>query len=171
MFSMLRSVGFLIGLGLCLSLSSAQVPAPGPTDTEPYDIYSTVLQVMHPNVTEWMILNKTHGFAFCSTPARDQEVLYRPVLDDYTRKNKTTLSLERKFSLGNYLLVGDRQGAGNTKHDTTTVFSAVGFNPERTRAAVCFRVTSNGTCSVLVKNDGTWKFDKGWRGDGCGWAY
>jgi hypothetical protein len=166
-----RSVEFLIGLGLCLRMSCAQGPASTAEDTAPYEIYSTVLQVIHPNVAEWMILNETHGFAFCSTPARDQEALYRPMLDDYTRKNKTTAPLERKFSLGNYLLVADQQGAGNSKQDTTVVFSAVGFNPERTRAAVCFWVTSNGTCSVLVKSDGTWKFDKGWRGNGCGWAY
>jgi hypothetical protein len=167
-FSMNRPVGFLLGLGVCLRAFFAQVPASGPEDTEPYEIYSTVLQVMHPNVTEWMILNKTRGFAFCSTPARDQDALYRPMLDDYTRRNKTTVPLERKFNLANYLLVGDQQGAGKTKQDTATVFSAVGFNQERTRAAVCSWINSNGGCSVLVKSDGTWKFDKGWRGNGCG---
>jgi hypothetical protein len=171
MFLMNRSVGFLLGLGLCLRLSCAQVSASGPQNTEPYEVYSTVLRVLYPNVTEWMILNKTRGFAFCSTPARDQDALYRPVLDDYTRKNKTTVPLERKFNLGNYLLVGDQQGAGNTKQDTATVFSAVGFNQERTRAAVCSWINGNGGCLVLLKTEGRWNVDKGWRGDGCGWAY
>ena len=171
MFSMSRSADLLIVLTLCLRGSCAQIPPSGAEDKEPYQIYSTLLQIMHPNVTEWIILNKTHDFAFCSTPAPDQDALYLPMLDDYTRKNKTTVPLERKFSLGNYLLVGDQQGAGNTKQDTATVFSAVGFNPERTRAAVCSWVFSSGGCSVLVKSDGTWRFDKGWRGNGCGWAY
>ena len=124
----------LLGLGFCLNVSFTQVPAVAPEDTEPYEIYSAVLQGMHPNVMEWRILNKTRGFAFCSNPARDQNALYRPVLDDYARKNKVTVSLERKFSLVNYLLVGDQQAAGNTKHDTVVIFSAVGFNQERTRA-------------------------------------
>ena len=128
-----RPFAFLIGLGLCLRISCAQ--------PESYTIYSTVLQLMHPNVPEWMILNKTRAFPFCSTPARDQEALYRSMLDDYTR---------------------------NAKHDTATAFSAVSFNPERTRAAVCFWVSSNGARQMLAKSDGTWNFDKAWGGNGCG---
>jgi hypothetical protein len=90
------------------------------------------------------------------------------MLDDYIRKNKKMVLFERKFNLTNYLLVGSQQWAARS---TIAAFSVVGFNPERTRAAVCFWAVSSGTCSVLLKSDSAWQFDKGWRGDGCGWAY
>jgi hypothetical protein len=65
--SMECSVRFLVGLGLCMTAVCAQpfqVPASEPEETESYEIYSTVLQVMHPNVTDWMIKKETRGFAF-----------------------------------------------------------------------------------------------------------
>ena len=169
-----RTIGFLIGLCLCLRAFWAQplqVPAAETQEKESYEIYSTVLQAAHPNIREWVILNKTRGYEFCPPPAPDQDSLYRSMLDDYARKNKTTMPLERKFSLDNYLLVSDTQGAGNTKPSNVVVFSSVGFNPERTRAAVCFWANSYGTCSVLVKSEGIWRMDKDWRGGGCFWAY
>jgi hypothetical protein len=49
-------------------------------------------------------------------------------------------------------------------------FSAVGFNKDRTRAAVCVWIGSGGTCHVLIKKDDIWQIDKNWRGDGCGWS-
>jgi hypothetical protein len=173
--SMECSVRFLAGLGLCMTAVCAQpfqAPASEPEKKESYEIYSTVLRVMHPNVVEWMIRNETGAFPFCSTPARDQDALYRPMLDDYVRKNKKMVLLERKFNLTNYLLVGSQQWAArSTNRSTIATFSVVGFNPERTRAAVCFWAVSSGTCSVLLKSDGAWEIDQGWRGDGCVWAY
>jgi hypothetical protein len=62
-------IRFLIGLTFCLRASWAQplqVPAIEPEGKEPYEIYSTVLQAMHPNVREWVILNKTRGYDFAS---------------------------------------------------------------------------------------------------------
>jgi hypothetical protein len=172
--SMECSVRFLVGLGLCMTAVCAQpfqAPASEPEKKESYEIYSTILQVMHPNVTDWTIINETRGFAFCSTPARDQDALYRPMLDGYILKNKKMVLLERKFKLANYVLVGPEEWTRSTNRKIIAAFSVVGFNPERTRAAVCFWADSSGTCSVLLKSDGAWQFDKGWRGDGCGWAY
>lgn len=51
-----------------------------------------------------------------------------------------------------------------------SVFSAVGFNPDRTHAAVCFWAHNGGTCSILIKAKGTWQIDRDWRGGRCGWA-
>ena len=174
MFSVEHPSGIIVGLALCLgALCTQPLPlhAAEPEDTESYQIYTTVLQVLHSNVAAWTIMKDTRGFEFCATPARDQAAIYRPMLDDYNLKNKTAVPLEGRLGLSNYLLTGPQDGTGNTKPNDTAVFSAVGFNPERTRAAVCFWAVSNGTCSFLVKNDGAWQFDKAWRGDGCGWAF
>jgi len=171
MFSVIRPAELVIVLGLCLTISRAQAPASGPEEAESYEVYSAVLHRGDSNRADWKILDKTYAFAFCPVPAPDQDSLYRPTLDDYTRKNKTTVPLERKFGLENYLLVSDRRGAGNTTHGANVILSAVGFNPDRTRAAVCFWIVSSGTCSVLIKSDGAWTLDKGWHGNGCGWAY
>jgi hypothetical protein len=173
--SMECPVRFLVGLSLCITAVCAQplqVPSSKLEEKESYEIYSTVLRVMHPNVTDWMITKETHGFEFCSTPVRDQNTFYRPMLDDYIQKNKKTVPLEWKFKLSNYLLVDPQQGAARSANRNTSVtFSAVGFNPARTRAAVCFWAVNSGTCSILIKSGDAWQFDKGWRGDGCGWAY
>ena len=126
---------------------------------------------MHSNVTAWTVIKETRGFEFCSTPARDQDSIYRPILDDYIRKNKETVFLERKFQLVNYVLAGPEEWKRSMNRKAIAAFSVVGFNPERTRAAVCFWADHSGTCPVLLKTGGTWQFDKGWRGDGCGWAY
>jgi hypothetical protein len=168
------SVRFLAGLGLCMTAFYAQVfqvAASEPEEKESYEIYSAMLQVMHSNVMAWTIIKETRGFEFCLTPARDQDALYRPVLDDYIRKNKKTVALERKFSLANYVLADPEEWGRSTKGKIIAAFSVVGFNPDRTRAAVCYWADSGGTCSVLLKSDGAWQVDKGWRGDGCGWAY
>src|ERR1700682_3438409 len=116
------SVRFLVGLGLCVTAIRAQAfldPTPEPEKTESYEIYSTMLRAARPNATYWTIVNETHGFPFCSTPPRDQDALYRPMLDDYLRKNKKAIQLERRFNLTNYLLVGSEQWAARSANRNT----------------------------------------------------
>jgi hypothetical protein len=139
-------------------------------EKESYDIYSTVLQIKEPNVTGWTIIQETRGFELCSKPTRDQDVIYRPMIDDYVLKNRKTLVLERQFKLPQYTLAAPEEWTRSTNGRIFAVLSAVGFNQDRTRATVCFWAHSSGTCSILIKNKGTWQIDPDWRGDGCGWA-
>ena len=73
----------------------------------------------------------------CLEPARDQDSIYRPLIDDYALKNKKTVVLERKFTLSAYTLVGPEAWAG-AQSSNLAVLSAVGFNRERSRALLCF---------------------------------
>ena len=147
---------------------------------ESYEIYSTVLKVKEPAVLEWTIVEETRPFQMCLEPARDQQI-YRPMIDDYAFKNRKSLVLQRKFKLSAYTLATTedwdkaysitRNPSKNTQHRTFAVFSAVGFNRDRTRALLCFWANSSGTCYFMVKQDGKWEIDRAWRGGGCGWAY
>ena len=152
----------------------------GEEDAESYVVYSTALKVKEPAVLEWAIVRETRAFQMCLEPARDQESIYRPMIDDYALKNKKTLILHRKFKLSAYTLVGKeawadpqsiaRDPARNTQKTTLAVFSGVGFNRDRTRALLCLWANTSGTCYFMAKKDGTWQIDRSWHGSGCGWA-
>jgi hypothetical protein len=139
-------------------------------EKESYDIYSTLLQIKDPKVAGWKIIQETRAFELCLKPAPDQDSIYRPIIDDYVLKNRKTLVLERKFKLPQYTLADPEEWTRSTNGRIFAVFSAVGFNPDRTRATVCFWAHSSGTCSILIKKEGTWQIDRDWHGDGCGWA-
>ena len=138
-------------------------------EKESYDIYSTVLQIKEPNVTDWTIIQATRSFEPCSKPTRDQDAIYRPMIDDYVVKNRKTLVLQRKFQLPKYTLAAPEEWTRSANGSIFAVFSAVGFNMDRTRAAVCFWAHNSGTCSILIKKKATWQIDRDWPG-GCGWA-
>jgi hypothetical protein len=143
-------------------------------DEASYEIYSTVLKAKEPLVLDWTIVRETRAFNMCLEPARDQQLIYRPMIDDYAFKNRKTWVLQRKFNLGAYTLVGPEAWAsttGNTKNRTLAVLSAVGFNGDRTRALLCFWAKTSGTCDFIVKQEAKWQIDRSWRGSACGWAY
>ncbi len=135
-----------------------------------YNIYSTVLKVQEPDVPIWTIIQNTKNFALCLKPAHDEEGIYRSVIEDYAEKNKKVFVLEQKFSLAAYTLAGPEEWSSTNRGKAIAVFSAIGFNPDRTRAAVCFWARSGGTCNFLIQQQGAWQVDRNWRGDACGWA-
>ena len=125
-------------------------------EAESYEIYSTVLKVKEPAVLEWTIVEETRPFQMCLQPARDQQSIYRPMIEDYAFKNRKTLVLQRKFKLSAYTLVSPvtwakaqsitRNSSRNTQNRTFAVLSAVGFNRDRTRALLCFFANHSGAC-------------------------
>jgi hypothetical protein len=74
------------------------------------------------------------------------------VSDDYASKKEKTLVLERKFKLSEYTLIGEEDTGREF-----AVFSAVGFNRDRTRALLCWKGHTSGTCQSKVKKKGTWR--------------
>jgi hypothetical protein len=138
-------------------------------EKQSYEIYSAVLEIREPRVSSWLIVQKTRGFEFCMKSGRDQDAIYRPMIQDYVQKNQKTVLLARKFNLPEYTLVTPEEWTRSTKGRSFAVFSAVGFNPDRTRATVCFWASSTGTCSMLVKKS-TWQIDRDWYGQSCFWA-
>jgi hypothetical protein len=139
-------------------------------EKESYDIYSTALTLKEPGIKAWKIIQETHGWDLCSRPKPDQESVYRAMVEDYTEKNRKTLVFQRRFTLPRYSLV--RPDGGTWLYDRDIAqFSAVGFNTERTRAAVCLWAADSGTCFILTKSEGSWKPDRDWHGDGCAWAF
>jgi hypothetical protein len=149
-------------------------------EAESYEIYSTVLKVTEPAVLEWTIVQETRAFQMCLGPAPDQQI-YRPMIDDYALKNRKSIGLQRKFKLSAYTFVTTeawgkassitRNPPANTQNRTFAVFSAVGFNRDRTRALLCLFANHSGTCYFTVKQEGKWQIDRAWRGGGCGFAY
>jgi hypothetical protein len=127
-----------------------------------------VLKMKAPYVNAWTIIQETREL--CSEPKPDQNAIYRSMVDDYILKNKRTLVLRRRFNLPQYTLGSPGEWTRSTNGRIVAVFSAVGFKPDRTRAAVCFWADSGGTCFILIKKNGTWQIDRDWHGDGCGWA-
>jgi hypothetical protein len=105
----------------------------------------------------------------CLQPARDQESVYQPIIDDYALHNRATVVLQRKFKLPAYTLAGPE--VFHVGKRTVAVLSAVGFSRDRTRAMLCIWANDSGTCDVVVKQEDKWQIDRGWRGNGCGWAY
>jgi hypothetical protein len=135
-----------------------------------YDIYSAVLTTQKPAVPEWKIVQETRAFQMCSQPARDQDSIYLPMIDNYALKNKKAVVLQRRFKLSAYTLVGPKAWAG-AQRNNLAVLSAVGFNRDRTRALLCFWANASGTCSFMVKQETRRQIDRSWRGTACVWAY
>jgi hypothetical protein len=191
---MQRVPQFVIGLtflAVPFEMSSQQNPTSSTTAAEPslnpedeaesYEIYSTVLKVNEPAVLEWTIVQETRAFQMCLEPAPDQQFIYRPMIDDYALKNTKSIGLQRKFKLSAYTFVTTeawgkassvtRNPPANTQNRKFAVFSAVGFNRDRTRALLCLFANHSGACYFTVKQEGKWQIDRAWRGGACGWAY
>lgn len=166
-----RSTALFLALSLTQSASPQAPPKlPLKDQNDSYAIYSAVLQTKAPNVKAWTIVQQTRDFKLCLNPAPGQEFIYRPLFDDYALKNKQAFVLERKFNLPGYTLVAPEEWTRKPPPRAFAVFSAVGFNSDHTRAAVCLWGRTSGTCNVLIKSTSVWLIDKAWRGDGCGWA-
>jgi hypothetical protein len=127
----------------------------------------------------------------------DQKSTYLPLIEDYVTKNMKKLMLKRKFDLPTFALIGPvetkaiqerwqpRAASSPSSNsadvsfplDATVIFqiSAVGFNADRNRALVyvghnCGGLCGGGTYHLLVKKDGKWQVDRGYRGASCMWA-
>jgi hypothetical protein len=155
---------------LLMSRTAAGAALTPDEEKESYQIYSTLLEENNPRAEEWAIVQHTKAFEMCTRPAKEQESVYGPLFDDYALKNKQGLALEPHFKLPAYTMVSPEESARSTRSRSFAIFSAVGFNADRTRAAVCFWAGSGGTCQVLTKKDDIWQKDKNWRGGGCFWA-
>jgi hypothetical protein len=149
-----------------------------------YDIYSMLLRAemnMSWAGTTLKIQQETQPSAERGLPeansclqfATGRESVYGPLLADYILKNRKALPLDREFDLRSYELVakvGSRTILGS---DCVFLLSAVGFNPDGTRAFVCVshRCANHGggRCHLLVKTGGKWVTD-GDGGVGCGWG-
>lgn len=142
-------------------------------DTDAYAIYSVLLPAEQPTVRFWNITNQTERgpLPMCVTPAPDQEGIYRPVIEQFEIRNRERLALGRNFDLPAYRLV-------SREDKVLPVFevSAVGFNPEHTRALVyvghhCGSLCGGGTYHLMVKRNGKWEPDNEFRGGPfCAWV-
>lgn len=145
------------------STTAAETSLSPEDEAESYEIYSTVLKVNEPAVLEWTIVQETRAFQMCLEPAPDQQSIYRPMIDDYALKNRKSIGLQRKFKLSAYTFVTTeawgkassitRNPPANTQNRTFAVFSAVGFNRDRTRALLCLFANHSGTCYFAVKQE------------------
>lgn len=174
----------LLLIAASASAQQTSVPAPNTSseipklarleERESYSVYSEVLRIRKPDVTTWAIMQETRDFKFCLTPTQDLDANYRAVTDDYARKNKSKFILERMFDLPQYTLASPEQWFDRGTSRVFAIFSAVGFNVDRTRSGVCYTAGTSagnsGTCLFLVKKDGKWQDDNGYRGDGCGFG-
>jgi hypothetical protein len=174
-----------------LKLTAAEV-------RDSYEIYSILLRTEMPsqwNIRSWAIKQATETYpdfgatssiTECLQPPKDQESIYRPLIDDYVAKNKEKLVLERKFDLPQYALVGPADLKAIERRSRVddgfpfnayVIFhvSAVGFNRDGTRALVyvghnCGSLWGGGTYHFLVKKDGRWQIDREYGGMSCAWA-
>jgi hypothetical protein len=168
-------------------------------EKDSYEIYSILLRTEMPpqwNITAWAIKQETQTFPnggsmgfsvnMCLQPAKDQEPIYLPLIENYVAKNNKKLVLERKFDLPLYALIGPTEiqpiqhrsrAAAGFPFNATVIFhvSAVGFNGDGTRALVyvghdCGSLCGGGGYHRLVKRLGQWLDDRDYRGITCVWA-
>jgi hypothetical protein len=141
-------------------------------EQESYAIYGTILRTArYPRkVTTWQIRRETVSLEYCRKISGESAPIYQPVIDDYGARNRSKVVLERKFDLPSYEIftIGGNTRSGDDM--PIAGFSAVGFNQDLTRAAVCATIEYSGTCYMLVKKNGVWEHDKDYRGNGCAWA-
>jgi hypothetical protein len=179
---------------LTLALGSSPPSPPPAEEKDSYEIYSILLRAEMPpswKVTTWAIKQQTTTFPHlpsrqnfsnvrgCLNVSQDQQATYMPVIQDYEAKNNKPLVLARKFDLPQYSLVevGPNAIAPTISRTPSINFevSAVGFNPERTRALVyvghhCGQLCGGGQYHLLVKTREGWVNDREFRGISCAWA-
>jgi hypothetical protein len=148
-------------------------------DQDAYDIYSMLLRTELPpswRMKRWMIEQATRRgpLAMCIQPPTDQEPIYRPIIQDFERKNQRRFLLERNLDLPEYDLVAPSDRLQS--RDVLFEVSAVGFNGDHTRALVyvghhCGSTCGGGTYHLLAKKAGRWDVDHDFRGaPPCLWA-
>jgi len=141
-------------------------------DQDAYDIYSMLLRTEVPpswGVKRWMIKQATErgALAMCIQLPANQETIYRPIIQDFERKNQRRFLLERNFDLPEYYLVMPPDRVQSP--DVLFEVSAVGFNSDHTRALVyvghsCGRTCGGGTYHLMAKKAGRWDVDREFRG-------
>jgi hypothetical protein len=167
------------------SASAQQSAAQGPStsteipklarlqDRDSYDVYSDLLRTRKPEAPTWTIIQETRDFAFCLKSAQNLDPSYREVIDDYALKNQKKFVLEKMFNLPQYTLASPERWFDTGTSRMFAILSAVGFSVDRTHSGVCYMAGSaggsSGTCLFLVKKDGKWQEDDGYRG-GCGFG-
>jgi hypothetical protein len=143
-------------------------------ERDSYDVYSDLLRVTKPDIATWTIIQETKDFTFCLKPAQNLDPSYRQVIDDYALKNQNKFILERMFSIPQYTLASPERWFDRGTSRMFAILSAVGFSVDRTRSGVCYSTGTaagnSGTCLFLVKKDGKWQVDNGYRGDACGFG-
>jgi hypothetical protein len=161
-------------------------------EKDSYEIYSILLRDAAMEGTRIAIAQNTRAFTgnldVCLKASNDGKSAYSPVIENYIVKNATKATLERKFDSPRYSLVGPAEvkailegrrspSADPSVNDASVIFhvSAVGFNPDRTRALVhvghyCGNMCGGGQYHLLIKKDGKWQADHEYRGTSCGWV-
>jgi hypothetical protein len=173
---------------LLLTIKSQPIPQPEirsvQQEKDSYEIYSLMLKTEMPpqsKVTSWIIQQNTQTFPGqsgtieeCLTIQPYQESIFRPLVRDYIARNKNKILLERKFDLPAYSLI-EKLDKHSSEPYVTFQVSAVGFSSDGSHALVyvghlCGSLCGGGRFHLLVKRDGHWQADLGFRGDSCRWV-
>jgi hypothetical protein len=136
-----------------------------------YEVYSAVLRRLKPTVETREIAQETKPITFCTMPTPGLESRYRPVIADYTLKNKSKLALEAEVDILDFRIISP------TESTELVNFSAVGFDRRRMRAGDCYSVQKSagnfasgfGECFLLSKQNGKWTNDP--QIEGCGFGF
>lgn len=183
-------------LGVChyaaFQSVAGEVNAPAPyEDLAAYKVYAAIL----PDLSLWqesktlLIQVETSRPEFCGKPDEEAQLIVGTAIADYTRVNHKQWSLQNHFDISKpYKLVHDNDVKyPNFRRDSPTrpypnsrgvvVFSAVGFNTDKTVAVVAvtqdFVPGASGGFRVLEKSGDTWqelKLKRGRFQEGCAWA-
>ncbi len=152
-------------------------------EKDSYDIYSLLLkaEVQTDWNHTWVISPQTTTMPgdegmVCVMPIKEQEAVYLPIINDYTTRNRKKFRLARKFDLPSYEVRGPVAAPRNANGNSSAMFylSAIGFNPDRTRAlvyvgVVCGSLCGSGRYHFLVRKNGRWADDSEYRGSWCHW--
>lgn len=190
----MSAIGFTLFIAMTIRSPTSQPPVPpsqqrratelnlsAGEEKDSYEIYSMLLRTEMPpewKVTAWAINQETQTFPvyaasysdhFRRCLQEDQDSTYLTAIQDYAAKNKKRFVLERKFSLPQYELIGPRTNA-----PLIFTVSAVGFDPERTRAVVyvghnCGGLCGGGQYHFLAKTNEQWRVDHE-HGSPCSWV-
>ncbi|HVH72490.1 MAG TPA: hypothetical protein VNB49_15460 [Candidatus Dormibacteraeota bacterium] len=149
------------------------------TDQDSYQIYAALLE--SEKHTLYVIRAEIHGYADLTTKnlgiEGDKEFMrdWGPVMDDYAKQNRTAKLLQRNLPLRTSYKLIPESNIFPAEHGQDWDdyyrrypssggyywFSAVGFNPTRTRAIVdmgheCGILCGNGGPHFFEKRDGKW---------------
>jgi len=121
-------------------------------------------------------VDRKRSAADVHSTAPNQMAKYRPLIEDFERRNRRTFSLERKFDLPEYDLGTPENRSPVDSRAVVFEVSAVGFNNDHTRALVyiahyCGSLCGSGAYYLIMKQNGGWIVDSEFRGaPSCAWA-
>jgi hypothetical protein len=121
-------------------------------DPDAYEIYSVLLWTELPaswKVGAWPIRQETErgSLPMCLVLPADQTSVYRPVIEDFERRNQRRVILQRKFDLPAYTLVNPADKTPSQNPRLPFVVSAVGFNKDHNLAS-CMSPTTAAGCAA-----------------------